>query len=165
MTTVQSSIPESELLSTISSELNVLAPLDGWLKSSSLELALLNELLVFTLSSLPTDCPRRGQGCDIESTLVVAFCIHGCSKISSRDSLCIGFTLSIDLMRCLRDADTPSRKNSSARQISSSFSNGMSPQAISNRSIPNDQTVAERPWYLWHLIHSGGLYTLVPAET
>lgn len=34
---------------------------------------------------------------------------------------------------------------------------------MSYSKIPRDHTVAERPWYRWYLIHSGGLYTLVPV--
>lgn len=52
----------------------------------------------------------------------------------------------------------------SAFIIWSSCSKGISPQTMSKRRIPSDQTVAERPWYLWCLIHSGGLYTLVPEK-
>lgn len=40
----------------------------------------------------------------------------------------------------------------------------MSPQTMSYSRIPRDHTVAERPWYRWYLIHSGGLYTRVPIR-
>ena len=39
----------------------------------------------------------------------------------------------------------------------------MSPQTISYKRIPRLQTVAGAPWYLLHLIHSGGAYTRVPV--
>lgn len=42
-------------------------------------------------------------------------------------------------------------------RISSSCSKGMSPHTMSYSSTPSDHTVAERPWYLWKRIHSGGL--------
>lgn len=35
---------------------------------------------------------------------------------------------------------------------------------MSYSSTPSDHTVADRPWYLWKRIHSGGLYTLVPVK-
>ena len=54
--------------------------------------------------------------------------------------------------------------DSSARQICSSNSKGMSPHTMSYRSIPRDQTAADLAWYRWCLIHSGGLYTLVPIR-
>lgn len=55
------------------------------------------------------------------------------------------------------------RKRTWPRVISSSCSKGMSPHTMSYNKMPRDHTVAERPWYLWCLIHSGGLYTRVPV--
>ena len=47
----------------------------------------------------------------------------------------------------------------SALMISWSSSKGMSPWSISNSSIPRDQTVAGTDGTI---MHSGGLYTVVP---
>lgn len=55
-------------------------------------------------------------------------------------------------------------KQTSAFMIWSSCSKGISPHTMSKSRIPRDQTVAERPWYRWNRIHSGGLYTLVPES-
>ena len=59
--------------------------------------------------------------------------------------------------------DTSRRKLTSALQICSSFSKGMSPWTMSYRRMPRDQTVRGSPWYREHRIHSGGAYTRVPA--
>lgn len=55
------------------------------------------------------------------------------------------------------------RKRTWPLVISSSCSKGMSPHTMSYNKMPRDHTVAERPWYRWCLIHSGGLYTRVPV--
>lgn len=55
-------------------------------------------------------------------------------------------------------------KYSRPLRISSSCSKGISPHTMSYSNTPSDHTVAERPWYLWKRIHSGGLYTLVPGD-
>ncbi|TNN71864.1 hypothetical protein EYF80_017871 [Liparis tanakae] len=68
---------------------------------------------------------------------------------------------------CVVDSPAETRllKYSLPRRISSSCSKGMSPHTMSYSSTPSDHTVAERPWYRWKRIHSGGLYTLVPKIT
>ena len=57
---------------------------------------------------------------------------------------------------------TSSLNVSRARTMSSSVSNGMSPQIKSYSRMPRDHIVAGMPWYCCREIHSGGLYTRVP---
>ena len=65
-------------------------------------------------------------------------------------------TLRHCLIRSWHSADTRYRNRTSATQIWSSVSKGISPHTISKRRIPRDQTVASSPLYLFCLIHSGG---------
>ena len=53
-------------------------------------------------------------------------------------------------------------KLSWALQMASSASKGMSPQTMSKRRMPRDQTVKGSALYWEQRIHSGGAYTLVP---
>lgn len=91
--------------------------------------------------------------------------IHGWSRICSRVGLSEGRNDRHHLISCWHSLDTLLLKYSLPWRISSSCSKGMSPQTMSYSSTPSDHTVAERPWYLWKRIHSGGLYTLVPSKS
>lgn len=51
------------------------------------------------------------------------------------------------------------------RRIWVSDSKGMSPQTMSWRRIPRDQTVRPSAVYRRYLIHSGGAYTRVPSKS
>lgn len=51
------------------------------------------------------------------------------------------------------------------RRICVSDSKGMSPQTMSWRRIPRDQTVKPSAVYRLYLIHSGGAYTRVPSKS
>lgn len=91
--------------------------------------------------------------------------IQGWSRICSRVGLSEGRNDRHHLISCWHSLDTLLLKYSLPWRISSSCSKGMSPQTMSYRSTPSDHIVAERPWYLWKRIHSGGLYTLVPSKS
>lgn len=108
-------------------------------------------------------CSVMSQPSFLVSMAVVR--IHGWSKICSRVGLSEGLKQRHHLMSCWHSVEIFLRKNKHPWRISSSCSNGMSPQTMSYRSTPSDHTVADLPWYLWKCIHSGGLYTLVPSKS
>lgn len=125
------------------------------------------------LSWLPVEfwsteaCSLRGQRTGMPSETVLfrsSASIHLCSRISSSVGRADGDSDRHRRMRSSHMGDNFRRKWISARRICSSRSNGMSPQTMSYRRIPKDQTVAARPLYLLRWIHSGGLYTRVPAQ-
>ena len=70
---------------------------------------------------------------------------HGWRRMSSRLRRASGGTWRQPRMRSWHSWERRTRKRSSARQICSSVSKGMSPQTMSKRRMPRDQTVASSP--------------------
>lgn len=81
--------------------------------------------------------------------------VHRCSLLGFRMFCSSYWGSPVEILRL---------KSTWPRTISSSCSKGISPHTMSYSRTPRDQTVADRPWYRWYLIHSGGLYTLVPFD-
>ena len=82
----------------------------------------------------------------VASEVEAAANIQGCERISSRGILAAGWTCRHCLTRSRHSAETRDLKWTSAEQICSSCSKGMSPQTMSYRRMPRDQTVAVGPW-------------------
>ena len=82
--------------------------------------------------------------------------IQGWDWMASSCILSAGLILRQDLTRSLHSSLMFFLNTSSALHIWSSFSNGMSPQTMSNKRMPRDQTVNGLALYRWIWIHSGG---------
>jgi len=143
------------LKSVTASRLESLLDVDSTLSS------LIDDLMSLTFSSLlltllhvladDSKLPRFPPCCSIDvfiqsEVLLQPFCIHGCSRICSSVGLLEGLIESIHRIKSWSSQDTRRLNASSARHISSSCSNGISPHAMSYRRIPSDQTAPERPW-------------------
>ena len=88
--------------------------------------------------------------------VVVLALIHGWNSISFRVGLPIGMNVRHFWMMSLHSDVIVVLNLMLLLHISSSVLYGMFPYTMLYKRIPSDQTVADSPWYLWNLIHSGG---------